>query len=145
MARRPARRAARPAAATPAAPENVRDKIIAAFFALLAEKPLEQIGLAEIAARAEVSLVQLRDAFSSPLAIIAAHVKDTDRAVLGEDYSDMEEEPARERLFDVLMRRLEALAPHRPAECSGASPPPNPKRADQYRRFSRHASSPDKR
>jgi AcrR family transcriptional regulator len=119
MARRPTRRAARPAAAatpaTPAAPERERDKIIAAFFALLAEKPLEQIGLAEIAARAGVSLVQLRDAFSSPLAIIAAHIKDTDRAVLGEDYSDMEDEPARERLFDVLMRRLEVLAPDRQA------------------------------
>jgi AcrR family transcriptional regulator len=88
---------------------------MAAFFALLAEKPLEQIGLAEIAARAAVSLVQLRDTFSSPLAIIAAHIKDTDRAVLGDDYSDMEEEPARERLFDVLMRRLEVLAPHRQA------------------------------
>ena len=32
-----------------------------------------------------------------------------------EDFSDMAEEPARERLFDVLMRRLEVLAPHREA------------------------------
>lgn len=116
MARRPARRAARPAGATtPTAPESERDKVIAAFFDLLAEKPLEQIGLAEIAARAGVSLARLRDVFSSPLAIIAGHIKDTDRAVLAEDYSDMEEEPARERLFDVLMRRLEVLAPHRQA------------------------------
>jgi hypothetical protein len=33
--------------------------------------------------------------------------------VLAADLSDMQEEPARERLFDVLMRRLDALAPHR--------------------------------
>ena len=38
-----------------------------------------------------------------------------DRAVLAADFSDMAEEPPRERLFDVLMRRLEILAPHRDA------------------------------
>ena len=65
--------------------------------------------------RAGVSLAQLRDEFASTLAIVAAHIKETDRAVLAEDISDMAEEPARERLFDVLMRRLEALAPHREA------------------------------
>ena len=74
-----------------------------------------QIGLADIADGAGVSLAQLRDEFSSTLAIVAAHVKATDRAVLAEDLSDMAEEPARERLFDVLMRRLEILAPHRDA------------------------------
>src|SRR5262249_60229449 len=37
------------------------------------------------------------------------------RAVLSEDFGAVEEEPARERLFDVLMRRLEMLAPHREA------------------------------
>ncbi len=58
--------------------------------------------------RAGVSLAQLRGAFASPLAILAAYFKDVDRAVLAADFSDMEEEPARERLFDVLMRRLEA-------------------------------------
>ena len=57
----------------------------------------------------------MRGEFSSPLAILAAHLKDIDRAVLGEDFSDMDEEPPRERLFDVLMRRLEKLAPHRQA------------------------------
>ena len=119
MARRPARKptraksAHRPAA--PAAPTSERDKIIAAFLALLAEKPFESIGLADIAAEAGVSLAQLRGEFSSPLAILAAHIKATDRAVLAADLSDMAEEPERERLFDVLMRRLEALAPHREA------------------------------
>jgi hypothetical protein len=35
--------------------------------------------------------------------------------VLDEDLSDMAEEPPRERLFDVLMRRLETMAPYREA------------------------------
>jgi AcrR family transcriptional regulator len=120
MARRPARKAARKSARAgsaraPAAPTSERDKIIAALLALLADQPFEAIGLADVAGRAGVSLLQLRGEFSSTLAILAAHIKATDRAVLAEDLSDMAEEPARERLFDVLMRRLEALAPHREA------------------------------
>ena len=124
MARRPARKSAAKSAAKPsrpaapresAAPAGDRDKIIAAFLALLAEKRIEQIGLAEIAETAGVPLGQLRGEFGSTLAILAAHLKAVDRAVLAEDMSDMEEEPQRERLFDVLMRRLETLAPHREA------------------------------
>ena len=116
MARRPARKSARPAAGhAPPAPKGDRDKIIDAFLELLAERNFEEIGFADIAARAGVSLAQLRDEFASSLAILAAHIKATDRAVLAADLSDMQEEPARERLFDVLMRRLEVLAPHREA------------------------------
>ena len=113
---RPARKSARSSSSErPATTASDREKLIAALMALLAEKPIEQIGLADIANKARVSLVQLRGLFSSPLAIVAAHFKDTDRAVLAADLSDMEDESPRERLFDVLMRRLEALAPHRQA------------------------------
>ncbi len=116
MARRPTRKAARSSSARrPAAPADERGKIIAAFLELLAEKQIEQVSLTEIAREAGVSLSQLRGEFSSPLGILAAQVKNTDRAVLGEDFSDMAEEPARDRLFDVLMRRLEIMAPHREA------------------------------
>jgi len=119
MARRPTRRPARPTAArppeVPVAPTTEREKIVAALLALLAEKPFEAIDFADIAGRAGVSLSQLRGEFSSTLAIVAAFLKATDRAVLAEDLSDMLEEPLRERLFDILMRRLEALAPHREA------------------------------
>jgi AcrR family transcriptional regulator len=125
MARRPSRspRPARAAASaassssaqTASVPASEREKIIAALLALLAEKPIERISLAEIAKSAGVSLAELRGLFGSPLAIVAAYLKDIDRTVLSADRSDMEEESPRERLFDVLMRRLEALAPHRQA------------------------------
>jgi AcrR family transcriptional regulator len=92
-----------------------RERIIAAFMALLAEQPIERIDLAEIAKRAEVSLADLRGEFSTTLAILAAHMKEIDRAVLRGGAGDMAQEPARERLFDVLMRRLETHAPHREA------------------------------
>jgi AcrR family transcriptional regulator len=92
-----------------------RERITAALMSLLAEKPFEDIGLGEIARTAGVSLAELRDHFSSTLAILAAQMKETDRAVLAAGDADMAEEPPRERLFDVLMRRLDLIEPHKAA------------------------------
>jgi AcrR family transcriptional regulator len=92
-----------------------RERIIAAFMSLLAAKPFEDIGLGEVARTAGVSLAELRDHFSSTFAILVARIKETDRAVLAAGDADMAEEPPRERLFDVLMRRLDLLAPHKDA------------------------------
>jgi len=124
MARHPARRPARKSASRPAqnsaagdsaAPAGDRDKIIAAFLALLAEERIERIGFGDIADGAGVTLSHLREEFPSVLAILAAYLKSVDRAVLAADLTDMADEPPRERLFDVLMRRLEVMAPHREA------------------------------
>jgi AcrR family transcriptional regulator len=92
-----------------------REKIVEAFMALLAERPFEEIGFGDIAARAGLTLAQCRNEFSSTIAVLAAHIKEVDRKVLAGGEADMAEEPPRERLFDVLMRRLETLAPHRTA------------------------------
>jgi len=92
-----------------------RDKAIDAMMSLLAEHSFDEIGLAEVAGRAGLKLSALRTEFGSPLAIVAAHIKDIDRAVLAGGSADMAEEPPRERLLDVLMRRLEALAPYKDA------------------------------
>jgi AcrR family transcriptional regulator len=102
-----------PASSASGDSKSDRERIIAAFVALLAEKRFEQIGFGEIAARAGVSLAELRDAFSSTLAIIAAFLKDIDRAVLAGGEAEMAQEPPRERLFDVMMRRIEALTPYK--------------------------------
>jgi AcrR family transcriptional regulator len=83
--------------------------------ALLAERPFERIGMGDISARAAVPLAELRGLFGSTLAILAAHMKAVDRAVLAGIDADMAQEDARERLFDVLMRRIETLAPHKAA------------------------------
>lgn len=92
-----------------------RQKIIDALMTLLADRPIEEISLGEIAARAGVSLATFRGEFSSVVGIVAAHMKEIDRKVLAGGDGDMSEEPPRERLFDVMMRRLEALAPTRMA------------------------------
>jgi AcrR family transcriptional regulator len=120
MARRPTRanpeRPARASAAADAPPPGTdREKIVAALLALLAEQPIEKVGLADIATRAGVTLATLRGEFGSKIAILAAWLKDIDRNVLAGGDADVAEEPARERLFDMLMRRLEALAPQRDA------------------------------
>ena len=103
------------AAAPPPRGGSDRDKAIEALMALLAEHGFEEIGLAEVAGRAGIKLSQLRGEFGSTLAILAAHIKDTDSKVLAGGDADMAEESARERLFDVLMRRIETLAPHKEA------------------------------
>jgi AcrR family transcriptional regulator len=113
MARTSKRRTSR-AAATRRDGSN-RDRAIASFFALLAEQPFEEVGMAQIAADAGLSLADLRAEFDSTLSILAAHLKEIDRQVLAADATDMEEESPRERLFDVLMRRLEILEPQKDA------------------------------
>jgi AcrR family transcriptional regulator len=119
MARRPAKRTPqRPPKENGSdnpTPLGDRDKIIAAFIGLLAEHAFEDIGFADLAARAGVSLAVLRGEFGAKLPIYAAYIKEIDRTVLAGGDADMAEEPPRERLFDVLMRRLEALAPHKAA------------------------------
>jgi len=114
MARKAKRQAKTPSAPPPRGTTD-RDKAIDALMALLADHRIEDIGLAEIAGRAGIKLSQLRAEFGSVLAILAAHIKDIDRQVLAGGDSDMSEETPRERLFDVLMRRLEAMAPYKDA------------------------------
>ena len=100
-------------AGTPTASD--RERIIAAFMTILGTRAFEDIGFAEIAARAEVSLARLRQNFGSKFSILAAYIKEVDRKVLDGNDAEMASEPARERLFDVLMRRLEILSPDKDA------------------------------
>jgi hypothetical protein len=92
-----------------------RERILQAFMAMLADQPIERIGRAEIAERAGISLSELRGEFATPLSILAAHSKELDCQVLAGIDHELDEESPRERLFDVLMRRLELLEPHKEA------------------------------
>ena len=110
---KPSRRSIKRAPPTPPTGSD-RQRIVGALMQLLAEKPIERIDLKEIATRANVSLSKLREEFDSTLAILGAQVKDIDRAVL-DGGGDIADETPRDRLFDVLMRRLEALTPYKAA------------------------------
>ncbi|WP_156034188.1 TetR/AcrR family transcriptional regulator [Bosea sp. 117] len=95
------------------APADSRVLILDAFLALLAEKGFETISLSEVAQRAGVPLGELRAAYGSTFDMLAAFIKRTDTKVLSAGGGDMDDQPARDRLFDVLMRRLDALAPYK--------------------------------
>jgi AcrR family transcriptional regulator len=94
---------------------TVRERAADALMALAAEKAFERITIADVARRAGLSLGELREVFDTVLGILAAFTRRIDRKVLEAPSEDMAGEPARERLFDVLMRRFDELKPYRPA------------------------------
>jgi AcrR family transcriptional regulator len=80
--------------------------------ALLAERPLAAIGLADIAEAAGVSLTTLRESFDGKLGILAAFSRRIDLAVLAGGPADAGAE-SRDRLFEAEMRRFDALGPYK--------------------------------
>lgn len=90
-----------------------RARIVEATMSLAAERDWSSIELTDIATRADVSLADLRDAFPSKDAILGGFARMIDRKVLDGVNDDLAGEPAKDRLFDVLMRRIDALAPYR--------------------------------
>ena len=92
---------------------DIKGKIIDALLALAAERAFEDITLTEIARHAGITLGQFREAFPSKGAVLGAFIKRIDKIVLDESSDDLLGEPAKERLFDVLMRRLDAMAPYK--------------------------------
>lgn len=69
--------------------------------------------LPEIAEEAHVGLAEARRLFPSKTHLLAAFIADLDEKVLGPGVEDLSDEAVRDRLFDLLMRRFDALKPHR--------------------------------
>ena len=90
-----------------------KDAIIEALLELAGERTWEDITITDVATRANLSLADFRDAFPSKGAVLAGFSRKIDRIVLDGTTDDLMGEPAKERLFDVLMRRLDALAPYK--------------------------------
>jgi AcrR family transcriptional regulator len=91
-----------------------RDAIVEALLELAGERHWEDIPLSDIATRANVSLSAFRDAFPSKGAVLAAFMRKIDKAVLDEVPQPEPDQSPKDRLFDVLLRRLEVLKPYRP-------------------------------
>ena len=94
---------------------NPREAAVEALMRLAAEQPWNDIEIGDIAREAGLTLAELRDLFPSKGAVLGGLSRIIDRAVLEADASDLADEPARERLFDVLMRRLDAMTPYKTA------------------------------
>ncbi|MEO5336373.1 MAG: TetR family transcriptional regulator [Magnetospirillum sp. WYHS-4] len=96
-----------PRKATPA------DHIIAATLDLAAQQGWKSLGLATVAAKAETSLAEIHSLFGDRAGILKAFLDRIDRQVLA-TVPDAADSP-RDRLFDVVMRRFDALAPYKKA------------------------------
>lgn len=90
------------------------DRIIRAALTLIEENGWRELRLADIASKAELSLADLAEIFSSRQAILDAFIDAVDLEVLRRADTDPNE-PARDRVFDVIMTRFEVLAPYRRA------------------------------
>jgi AcrR family transcriptional regulator len=87
-----------------------------AFLGLIAEKGFAAVTLREVAATAGLGFTDLYRLYPDKVALTAAFMARIDGEVLaGTPSHDDPEETARDRLFDVMMRRYDALKPHRAA------------------------------
>ena len=91
-----------------------RDRVVAeAALELAAERGWANVSLHDIALRTNVSLSELYKNYLSKESILDRFMRAIDEEVLRDlDEEDAEETP-RDRLFDILMRRFDALAPHK--------------------------------
>lgn len=104
-----------PRAARPQAVPPLEDRLVDAAMALAAAGPWTGVHLADIARAAGVDLAALYPGYRSKADILGAFIRRVDRSVLTAIEPEAASDPARDRLFDVLMRRFEVLAPYRPA------------------------------
>src|SRR5262249_49253613 len=103
------------------------ERAINAALELAAEKGWRDLALADIAEKAGLSIAQLYALYPSKTAILAAYSRGIDAAVLADTESPEEGESAKDRLFDLLMRRFDKLDAHkqglqRVAEDTGRDP-----------------------
>ncbi len=88
-------------------------RVIAAALALAESEGWRRVGLAAIAAKAGLSLAETHALFPDKLAILNGFARRMDRAVLEGGAAIDQEEPVRDRLFELLMLRFETMRPHR--------------------------------
>lgn len=103
-----------PLAAPPPAAGR-RERVVEALMRLAADQPWSDIELTDVAREAGLSLSDMRDLFPSKGAILDGLGRMIDKQVIEGTTQDLVGEPARERIFDVLMRRLDAMAPYKRA------------------------------
>ena len=103
------------AAKKASAPRDVARATLDAALALAAKRSWADIALAEIAEEAGLKLSEIYPVFPTKGAILAAFSRRIDGLVLSEDLDGLDDSPARDRLFDIMMRRFDALEPYRDA------------------------------
>lgn len=92
------------------------DTVLDAFLRLVAERGYGEVTLRDVAAAADMSLADLYRLYPDKMALVSGVMARVDAAVLAGTPRQVDpEETARDRLFDVMMRRYDTLKPHREA------------------------------
>jgi len=91
-----------------------RRRVIDAAFELALEHGWRDLSLAEIAEAAGLPLSEVYPLFPSKQAILDGFSREVDAAMLAEGSEGLDS-PARDRLFDMVMRRFDALQPYKEA------------------------------
>jgi AcrR family transcriptional regulator len=90
-----------------------RERVVDAALVLATRHDYGDVTLSDIAHEANITLAELRDLFPSKGAIIGGFLRRIDRQILQEQNEIHHSEPMRERLYEVLRRRLLVLGPYR--------------------------------
>lgn len=93
--------------------EDAEQRIVDAAMRLAALQGWTDTTMSDIAEEAGVELSTVRHLFSHKWAIVAALFRRVDEAMLAGIDASMEDEPVKDRLFDLIMRRLDAMEPYR--------------------------------
>jgi AcrR family transcriptional regulator len=92
------------------------DSVLDAFLTLVAERGYGEVTLRDVAAAADMGLGDLYRLYPDKAALVSGVMARVDAAVLAGTPRQIDpEETARDRLFEVMMRRYDALKPHRVA------------------------------
>ena len=91
------------------------ERILSAALVLIADKPWHSISMEMIAESAGATLTTVYKYYPTKLHLVSGFIERINkRLLLGHDYNDRDE-PMRDRLIDVLMRRFELLHPYKKA------------------------------
>ena len=91
------------------------DRIIDAAFASIPTEGWRRLSLAAVAAASGLPILNVYRHFRSKHSILRAFMRRIDEAVLANPPSAEDGERARDRLFDLMMRRFDALGPYKAA------------------------------
>lgn len=97
------------------AQKDLDTRLIDAMLDIAAREGWDAVSLSSIAAVAGAKLSELYPAWRSRMSVLAAFIRQVDREVVTSDFAFTAQDTARDRLFEVLMRRFDVLQPHREA------------------------------
>jgi AcrR family transcriptional regulator len=101
--------------ADPGASRSEADRIIDAALALIPTDGWRRLSLGAIAAEAGLPILQVYRSFHSKQAVLDGFFRRLDQIVLADPPAAEADERRRDRLFELIMRRFDALQPYKPA------------------------------